>query len=263
MDHPEQSVRLQAVEILAGRTEIEINNAFGNEISQQSPSIRAALITAMLRTPARAQLLLDAVEAGRVPPREIDPARADQLRKHPDSAIRERAQALLVDTTAADRQKVITDYQPALTLESDPDRGRALFVKNCQQCHKIGDIGVNVAPDISDSRTKTHEQLLVSILDPNRAIDNNYFSYTVLDTDGVVYTGVIAAETATSVTLKQAEGKEITLLRSDVDEIRNNGVSLMPVGLEKDLDLQQMADLISFIKNWRYLDGSVPSQVIR
>ncbi len=32
----------------------------------------------------------------------------------------------------------------------------------------------------------------------------------------------------------------------------------MPVGLEKNIDRQQMADLISFIKNWRYLDGRVP-----
>jgi hypothetical protein len=48
------------------------------------------------------------------------------------------------------------------------------------------------------------------------------------------------------------------VLKSDIDEMRSNGVSLMPVGLEKDISEQQMADLISFIKNWRYLDGRVP-----
>lgn len=30
------------------------------------------------------------------------------------------------------------------------------------------------------------------------------------------------------------------------------------VGLEEKLDHQQIADLISFIKNWRYLEGRVP-----
>ena len=59
-------------------------------------------------------------------------------------------------------------------------------------------------------------------------------------------------------TLKQAEGKTVTLLREDIDELKSNGVSLMPVGLEKTIDKQQMADLISFIKNWRYLDGDIP-----
>ncbi len=263
LDHPEDSVRRQAIEVLARRTDPGIDEALSGQLGGQTPAIRSAVIGAMLRTPTRIQLLLDSIESGDATPREIEPARAEQLRKHADPAIRERALALLVDTTAADRQQVIAAYQPALGRESDPLRGQAVFIKNCQQCHRIGEVGVNVAPDISDSRTKTPAELLTSILDPNRAIDNNYFSYTILDLDGVVYTGVIAAETATSVTLKQAEGKEITLLRTDIDELKNNGVSLMPVGLEKDISVEQMADLISFIKNWRYLDGSVPREVIR
>ena len=46
--------------------------------------------------------------------------------------------------------------------------------------------------------------------------------------------------------------------RIDIEEIKSRGVSLMPVGLEKDISLQQMADLVSFVKNWRYLDGRIP-----
>jgi hypothetical protein len=30
----------------------------------------------------------------------------------------------------------------------------------------------------------------------------------------------------------------------------------MPEGLEKDIPMQDMADLISFVKNWRYLDNT-------
>ncbi|MFT3772291.1 MAG: class IV adenylate cyclase [Minicystis sp.] len=43
----------------------------------------------------------------------------------------------------------------------------------------------------------------------------------------------MSAETASSVTLKQPENKTVSILRSEIDEIRSNGVSLMPVGLEK------------------------------
>ncbi len=50
----------------------------------------------------------------------------------------------------------------------------------------------------------------------------------------------------------------VTLLRQDIEELRSTGVSLMPEGLEKNIDKQQMADLIAFIKNWRYLDGRTP-----
>ena len=181
--------------------------------------------------------------------------------KNPE--IQERLQKLIVANAPADRSQVLAEYQAALTHEHDPLRGRDLFAKNCSQCHKIGDLGVEVAPNISDSRVKTHEQLLVDILDPNRAIDNNYFSYTLVDTAGTVATGIISSETSSSVTMKQPEGKIITVLRSDIEQLKPNGVSLMPVGFEKQLSVAQMADVISFIKNWRYLDGQVPKEVIK
>ena len=101
------------------------------------------------------------------------------------------------------------------------------------------------------------EQLLTDILQPNRAIDANYFSYTAVTTNGQVHTGILATETSTSITLKLAEGKTITLRRAEIDELYSNGVSFMPDGLEKLIPPQDMADLISFIKNWRYLDAAI------
>ena len=65
---------------------------------------------------------------------------------------------------------------------------------------------------------------------------------------GRVLTGIIASETATSLTLKRAEGKQDVVLRSNIDELISNGVSLMPEGLEKELNAQDIADVISFIK---------------
>ena len=48
------------------------------------------------------------------------------------------------------------------------------------------------------------------------------------------------------------------MLRSQVDELQSTGISLMPDGLEKNITIAEMADLLSFLKNWRYLDGTVP-----
>ena len=263
LDDPDQTVQLAVIDVLSRRGDEAIGPVLVERLGQATPTIRQAMITAMLANVARTRLLLGEIKAGNISHREIDPTRANQLRNHRDDEIKTLAQKLLVAETAADRQEVIAKYREALTIESDPKRGQAVFVKNCQQCHKIGTIGVDVAPDISDSRTKTAEQRLVSILDPNRAIDNNYFSFNIVDVDGLVHTGVISSETATSVTLKQPEGKQVTILRSDIDELKSNGVSLMPVGLEQKLTVEEMADLISFIKNWRYLDGVVPKEVIR
>jgi hypothetical protein len=69
---------------------------------------------------------------------------------------------------------------------------------------------------------------------------------------------VIASESAASITLKRENNQSDTVLRTDVEEIRSSGLSLMPDGVEKNLTVQEVADLIRFLKDWRYLDGSVP-----
>jgi putative heme-binding domain-containing protein len=175
--------------------------------------------------------------------------------------MRARAEKLLRSATA-DRQVVLEQYQPALekSATADPLKGKQLFEKNCVTCHKIGTLGINVGPDIGDTRDKTPAYLLTAILDPNRAVDNNYFGYTAVTVQGKVYTGLIVAETTDSITIRQPEGKQETLLRDDLDEIKSSGLSLMPVGLEKTLNVDQLAELISFLKNWRYLDGEVPAR---
>ena len=53
-------------------------------------------------------------------------------------------------------------------------------------------------------------------------------------------------ETATTLKLRRAEGIDETILRSEIDELRSTGRSLMPEGLEQSISLQEMADLIAF-----------------
>jgi putative heme-binding domain-containing protein len=76
--------------------------------------------------------------------------------------------------------------------------------------------------------------------------------------NGKSLSGVIVSETAGSLTLKRAEGQTDVVLRQDIDEIQSTGLSLMPDGLEKTITVAEMADLLSFLKSWRYIDGAVP-----
>ena len=252
-----------ALDVVGGLPDPEAIDVLLIKFPQRTPAIRSAIITALIRTEPRIVKLLDMVEGNEVSFIEIGSTRLASLQQIKTPEIQERVKKLIAANAPADRSKVLADYQAALTHEHDPLRGRELFAKNCSQCHKIGEIGVEVAPNISDSRVKTQEQLLVDILDPNRAVDNNYFSYTLIETSGKVSTGIISSETSSSITLKQPEGKTITILRSEIEELKPNGMSLMPVGFEKQLTVAQLADVISFVKNWRYLDGQVPKEVIK
>ena len=251
-----QAVRLRAIAALGRSRDLAPWKQLLSGFASDTPTLQRAILDGIFARPDRTTLFLDAIAAGQIKPTVVDPVHAKLLLNHQDLGIRGRAAKLLASAVPADREKVLAAYKPVLELKADTAHGQAVFAKNCSICHKIGDIGVSFAPDISDSRERTPLQLLTDILQPNRAIDSNYFSYTAITTDGHVHTGVLAAETSTSVTLKQQEGKSETLRRDEIDDLHNDGVSFMPEGLEKNISHQDMADLISFIKNWRYLDSS-------
>src|SRR5262249_40170848 len=187
-------------------------------------------------------------------PGELGAALLKTVLNHSDAAIRERAKKVVQNKMPEERQKIIDRYKPALALQGDPKKGREIFKTNCASCHKIAGIGVLVGPDISDTLSKAPEQLLVDILDPSRVIDNNYVNFVVKKKSGVVLTGYISAQTASSLTLRRGEGQEDVVLREDIEEMKSSGVSLMPEGLEKNITIEGMSDLIAFLKGWRFID---------
>ena len=258
IDDPSQSVRFRAISRLSQRTEVEPWRRLLAGFSSELPSARREILDGVLARSDRTNWLLNEIAAGTIKASELGRNHTDRLIKHPDAEIKARAKQLMSDAIPADRQKVLADYQNVLTMSADARRGRDVFKKNCATCHRIDDVGIDVAPDISDSRTKSPEQYLTDIVDPNRAIDSNYLGYTLITEDGRTFSGILATETSTSITLKQAEGKTLTLGRDEIDELTSSDMSFMPEGLEKEVAHQEMADLIAFIKNWRYLDGRTP-----
>lgn len=251
-----QLVRLRAIASLAKMHDYKPWPELLGHLSAMSPVEQRAVLDSVFISVERSLLLLDEIENGRLKATLIDPIHAKLLLDNRDQAIRMRSQKVLASAIPADREKVLAEYRKVLTMNADPAHGQEIFRKNCSICHQINGIGVRFAPDISDSREKSPEQILTDVIEPNRAIDSNYFSYTAITTDGRTHTGVLASETSTSVVLKQQEGKSETLRRDEIESLQNNGVSFMPEGLEKNIPLQDMADLISFIKNWRYLESA-------
>ena len=179
--------------------------------------------------------MLDDVEAHRLAPADIDAGTMNLLFNSGRPELRERARKLLKASLPEERRQVLERYKDAALSEGDATRGRLVFQKNCATCHNVAGIGVRVGPDIADTRVKTREQLLADILNPNGAIDGNYLNYVVSTKSGQVLGGLIAAESASSLTLKRAEGQTDVVLRQDIDEIRSTGASLMPEGLEKNI----------------------------
>ena len=258
-------LRIAALNSLAGGdhtiTQEQTENLV-NLIRSETPAMRRELIEFCLKSTPRTLMLLKTIEQGKLKFRELAGDQQTRIARSRDQQVSALYNKLKSSQTESNRDAVLAAYLSSLEQQKldrpAAVRGHELFKQHCAICHQIGTDGVRVGPDISDTRTKRSDELLTSILDPNRAIDNNYFSYTAVTAEGKIATGILAEETPYSITLKQAKGTTISLQREEIDEFASDGVSFMPQQFEKNISKEQMADLISYLKNWRYLEQGVP-----
>ena len=119
----------------------------------------------------------------------------------------------------------------------------------CATCHQVNGRGIDFGPKLSGIGTKLgREALLLSILDPSAAFAPEYANYLVETSDGALLSGIISTETASSVTLARANGETDTVARDRIRDIRTEGGSLMPDGLEQGLDASGLADLLAYLR---------------
>ena len=82
-----------------------------------------------------------------------------------------------------------------MALKGDAGRGNALFwsqAVNCARCHKIGDKGTALGPDLTSiGKSRPREDLLESILEPLRRIEPKYAAYVVRTVDGRTFSGLL------------------------------------------------------------------------
>ncbi|HVC95724.1 MAG TPA: PVC-type heme-binding CxxCH protein [Pirellulales bacterium] len=246
-------LQLAVVKALGNSDEGDVADVLLENWAGLVPKVQDSVVDAFFARQDRLPRLLAAVEKGLVPGATMSALRREQLIEHGNTAIRERARQLLVGRIHDDRVPVLQLYASALTLSRDPRRGQAVFVKTCAKCHKLADQGFEVGPNLLAARTRADETLLVDILDPSSTLTHGYTVYAIVTTDGRNHSGLLASETATSVTLRNAGEAtglaDDTILRKDIDEMRALTKSLMPEGLEKELTPQNVADLIGFLRH--------------
>lgn len=209
--------------------------------------MREAAAPVLFRSPAAILAVFDAIDANQVPLWAVDAGRARALQAHQDPTVRDRAKKLF-ESAGADRKKVYNDYLPAVHRDGDPTRGKQVFDRVCAECHELGGQGHAVGPDLRSVTKRYKEVLLANILLPSEAVEPGYEEYVVETKDGRMLTGILAKDTPSSIVLKRAKGEEDTVARSEIKEMRTAGASPMPDGLEKDISVEQMADLIAYLK---------------
>ena len=247
---PAESTSCQQAAIDAARRSgrAELSSMVLSHWDQLRPQSRSSALDLLLMRKESALELLNQMVAGHISPSAVSINQRLILLKHPDESIRNTAVKLFGGNVSANRKAVADEYAKAIELKGDAKRGAAVYEKTCSKCHRINGIGHNVGPDISDTRARARDALLYDILDPNRRVDPQFTEYIVVTTDGRTFNGLLKAESPDSIILRQPEGREETILRSDIEDLKATNKSLMPEGIERDVTVEQMADVLEFLK---------------
>jgi putative membrane-bound dehydrogenase-like protein len=215
--------------------------------AQRSPSLRQACVDLLISRPEWTKELLKAIASGTVAPSEISPENRQRLLTHRAREIQEAAGALF-KSAGSNRKEVLAQYQSALSLTGEAARGGEVFTKNCATCHRLRGQGHDVGPNLAALTDKSLADWLLGILDPNAVVEPRYVAYNLETKDDRSLSGIVSAETATTLTLIQSGGGQESILRSEIASMRASGLSLMPEGLEQAIPPQDLADLIAFLK---------------
>ena len=239
-----QEVQVAAVRALSGAPADQL---LANWAAYTSP-VRKAVLAALFARPDQVPLLLERLEKGEIRTVELEVHHRDQLLKSPKAEIRARARALLEAKAASELDELVAQTAvKVFALEGDRLRGEKVYKTNCATCHRLHGQGFKVGADLASVAGRDRMSLLTDILNPNRAVDPLFQVYVVKTPKGEMISGVIAAETPASITLRRANAEETTVLRRDIAEIKAWPASLMPEGVEKNISPQDFADLLSFL----------------
>ncbi|HWL09695.1 MAG TPA: PVC-type heme-binding CxxCH protein [Planctomicrobium sp.] len=137
--------------------------------------------------------------------------------------------------------------------QGDPKRGELIYRRKeltCMTCHSIGGAGGLAGPDmLSLGASSPVDYIIQSLLEPSAKIKEGYHTVTVATVDGKVINGIVVREGSDDLVLRDAQNKEISIPKGDIDERANSPTSMMPVDLTAKLARDEFVDLVSFLSS--------------
>jgi putative heme-binding domain-containing protein len=207
------------------------------------PAVQFAADNALLSRESWTMDLLNHFKRGG--PVTLDAVQRARVLHHSSQRVREAAAAIIkADST---RAEVIEQFRPALKLEGNATRGKAVFTARCIACHRMDGIGVEIGPDLKSIVNHPPEKILTNIIDPSLDVQPGFFAMQCRLKDGSELYGLVTSETGNSVSFKLTDGTTRLIARKTIAEMKSTGLSLMPAGLETGMSHQEMADLIAWL----------------
>jgi putative heme-binding domain-containing protein len=209
-------------------------------------------VGALASRPAYAVALLDAVERGLVPRRDLSAFTARQLAGLKDKQVADKLAKVWGTLRPASEEKaaLMARYKALLTPDylrsADRVHGRQVFAQTCASCHRLFGEGGDVGPELTGAQRHRLDYVLENMIDPSAIVATDY-QVTILEIkDGRVLTAIIRQETPKTLTV-QTQNERIVLLKDDIESRTQSPLSIMPEGLLSKLKDDEVRDLVAYL----------------
>lgn len=215
------------------------------------PNVQPRAIELLSQRNTWSNKLLDAMAAKKIPTTAMGTNQARKMMADKDPELKKKVLAVwgtVREGRDPARESILANMRSHIIANpGDPKAGRLVFNKVCGQCHKMHGEGQEVGPDITLNGRANFEQLLSNVLDPSLVIGADYQATSVVTTKGRLLTGLMVEDSTTKISLKVQGGKVEVIPRAEVEEVSRSKNSLMPEGLEKQINPKEMADLFGYL----------------
>jgi putative heme-binding domain-containing protein len=214
-------------------------------------SLEQSLALALAGTPEGTDALLDLVAAGKASPRLLqDLPVVERLKPRLNPVRKQRIDDLTASLPPADqriRDLVSQRLKKYFASGGSFEKGEALFKTHCSACHKIGDLGQKVGPQLDGIGLRGAERILEDILDPNRNIDGAFRATVIVTKGGLTITGLKLRDEGQVTVLVDTQGKEQRIAADDIDELQISPISPMPSNFAESIPEADFQHLLAWL----------------
>jgi putative membrane-bound dehydrogenase-like protein len=252
----DKALRALALRTLAAYSDAAIPKVILDHYSSFTDEEKADAIHTLASRPAYARALLDAVEHGDVPRRDISAFNVRQMmalqqKDISDSLAKAWGSLRPASKEKAERMaKLRVLLSPEYLRTANPSQGRLVFSRTCASCHRLFDQGGAIGPELTGSQRANLDYVLENLLDPSAIVPFDY-RVTILETkDGRYLTGIIKHEDDRTLTV-QTQNDAVVVPKSEIESRNQSSLSLMPDGLLDKMTNEELRDLIAYLANPR------------
>jgi putative heme-binding domain-containing protein len=255
------SLREQVAQVLAGSNRRDAQTELLKVLAIAPARLQNTIATGLANSPQGANQLLEAVATGKASARLLQ-ERAVRVRLDRQPKLKERLAQLTQGLPSSDQrlEELLRKRRSGfLAAKTDAALGARVFEKSCANCHQIAGKGTKVGPQLDGIGARGVDRLLEDILDPNRNVDQAFRATTLALKTGQIVAGLVLREEGEVVVLADAQGKEVRVPKSAIEERTVSQLSPMPANLVDQIPEADFYHLLAYLLSQRAGSNGKPA----